>query len=120
MLWQLPRETRSLDELAELSKVLSGQQWDSRGVIVTQDQADLLKAWEKLRAKSAKDFAVSEDDILNWHVREAESCEQEEQWSAAVFHWEALLKAKPDNKNYQDHLTRARDRLKSINNSPGR
>jgi tetratricopeptide (TPR) repeat protein len=39
---------------------------------------------------------LSHDDLLGWHRHEAEACARDEAWSAAAFHWDRLLKARPD------------------------
>jgi WD40 repeat protein len=89
MLWELPNETMRFEELTELAKVLSGQRTDARGAMVLQ--------------------TVSEDEVINWHLREAEASEKAKQWSAAVFHWNYIVELKPDDQMFRDRLNRARD-----------
>jgi len=117
-LWELPIETRSLKDLAQLAKVLSGHQLDLTGAVLPQAPEDLQNAWEILLAQHQRDFIVSQDDVINWHLREAEASEKEEQWSAALFHWNYLNQAEPDNQTYHDRLNRVRDLLNRTNALP--
>jgi WD40 repeat protein len=118
MLWKLPVDKRGIEELNELATVLSGHRPDLRGAVQPQTPEDLQKAWEGLLAKHPGDFSVSLDDIINWDLREAKASEGAKQWSAAVFHWNHLIQAKPDNQIYQNRLNRARDLLNSTNSLP--
>jgi WD40 repeat protein len=111
-LWDLPIETRSLEELAELEKLLSGHQMDLNGAVLPQKPADLQKTWMKLFAHPPKNFTVAPGDIIRWHIREAEACEMAQQWNSAVFHWTQLVQAKPVDKTFQDRLNHALDQLK--------
>jgi WD40 repeat protein len=117
-LWELPSETRSLKELARLAKVLSGHELDLTGAVLPQTPDDLQKTWEGLLPNRPKEFTVSPEDIINWHVREAEGSEKEKQWSAAVFHWNYVVQARPDNQAYLDRLNHARDSLNTTNGFP--
>lgn len=118
MLWELPIETRSLEELAELAKVLSGHRRDLTGAVLPQAPEALQAAWERLRVQHPKDFTVSQDDVINWHLREAEASENSKQWSAAVFHWNSLVQANLGNQIYTNRLNGARARLNATNASP--
>jgi hypothetical protein len=111
MLWELPIETRGVDELAQVVKVLSGYQSDSVGATPAQNPEGVQNAWRILLAQHQKEVLVHQEDIINWHLREAEASEKEKQWSAAVFHWNCLVQAQPDNQTYHDRLNHARDAL---------
>jgi WD40 repeat protein len=108
MVWDLPMKAGSLEDLAELVKLLSGHQLDSTtGTVLPRRPEDLEQTWQKLLAHPPQDFTVSPDDIINWYLREAEASEKAEQWSAAAFHWSYLVKAEPTNQIYLDHRNRA-------------
>ena len=113
--WELPMETRSLQDLAELTKVLSGVQLDLTSATLPQPAEDLQTAWERLVTIHPKELTVSSDDVINWHLREAEASEKEDQWGAAIFHWNKLVEVNSGNQNYEDHLKRARDRQYKAN-----
>jgi WD40 repeat protein len=115
--WELPIETRSIEELAELVEVLSGHEGGFTGVIVPQTPEDLQKTWKRLREQHPRDFTVPQADVINWHVREAEASEKGKQWGAAVFHWDYLIQTMPDNQSYHDHLNHARDHLTVTTNT---
>jgi WD40 repeat protein len=115
MLWDLPIERGSLTNLAELVKLLSGHQLDLTGAVLPQRPEELQKTFEGLTAERPPNFIVSQDDVINWYLREAEASERAEQADAEVFHWQHLVDAKPDDQNYQDHLQRAREQLRRTN-----
>ena len=98
--------------------MLSGVQLDLTGAVLPQPAEDLQTAWERLLAKRPKEFTVSPEDVINWHLREAEASEKQKQWSAAVFHWNYVVQARSDNQMYQDRLNHARDSLNTTNGFP--
>ena len=73
----------------------------------------LRSAWEKLSARHSSEFTVSPDELSAWHQREAEDSEKAGQWSAAVFHWEQLTRAKPEDQTLSGRLAAARQKLES-------
>jgi WD40 repeat protein len=123
MIWGLPIDKRSPEELAELVTVLSGYRAEKSGAITLQTPEELLNAWETFKPGHSSDFTVSAADIVNWHLLEAQNCESEaealkaegkaresaKQWHAAEFHWKRLVRAKPDDRNFQEHLKRSRE-----------
>ena len=113
MLWDLPIETGSLTNLAEYVKLLSGHQLDLiTGAVLPQPPEELQKTFKTLTDENSPDFKVSQDDVINWYLREAKASEAAEQRDAAVFHWQHLVDANPNDQNYQDHLRRAQEQLK--------
>jgi hypothetical protein len=109
MLWELPTETRDIEELALMARVFSGS---------PQTPSDLKEAYQKLRKDHPNDFRVMQEDIISWHRREAEASEKAQQWGAAAFHWNQLIRERPDEQTFLDRLNRARDHLKTANASP--
>ena len=118
MLWELTIDKRSLEELAEMVTALSGYRPDNSGAITLQTPEKLLNTWERLQAEHSINFTVSTDDFIHWHLREALASETAKQWKAAVFHWNHLVQAEPDNQSYQGHLIHARDLLNTTNALP--
>jgi hypothetical protein len=57
-------------------------------------------------------------DIITWHWREAEASEEAEQWSAAAFHWNQLVREQPGDQTFHDRLNRARNHLNTTNTPP--
>jgi len=50
-----------------------------------------------LRAKYPVTFAVRRQEILAWHRAQADECEASKKWGAAVFHFDRLIEAWPDD-----------------------
>ena len=57
-------------------------------------------------------------DIIAWHFHRAEEKERNELWSAAIFHWNELIKLKPDDQTFRERLNRARDQMNRTNAFP--
>ena len=113
MLWELPIQTGSLEDLAERVKLLSGHQLDLTGAVLPLRPEDLQKTWDGFKKQPPKDFIVSSNEIVQWYLREAEASEgaKPKQWGAAAFHWKCLLEIKPDDETFQDRLNHAQDQL---------
>jgi hypothetical protein len=77
MIWELPIDKRNPKELAELVTVLSGYRPDNSGAVTLQTPEELLNAWETLKSEDGGDFTVSAEDVMNWHLLEAQACENE-------------------------------------------
>jgi WD40 repeat protein len=118
MLWKLPVGARSIEELGLLANVLSSHQRDSSGAVLPQTPPGLLESYQTLLKQHRNDLQVSPDDITNWHLREAEASERANQWSAAVFHWNELIKLDPKEQTFQDRLNSAREQLNRTNAAP--
>jgi hypothetical protein len=116
MLWELPIETRSVNELSNISEMLSGnQKYFMEGVMpltLRRTPEILRRTWEFFFVSHPTDVIASSDDVINWYLREAEASERAEQWNAAVFHWGCLTNAEPTNRFYLDRLNRAQDLAK--------
>jgi tetratricopeptide (TPR) repeat protein len=103
--WRLPEaDTRPAAELLLLSEILSGERRDLRSGSLAMTRVELRQAWEKY-ASSAAPLAVTAAEQLDWHDREAASAEAAGQTSAALFHLDRLLAARPDEFTY--HARRA-------------
>jgi WD40 repeat protein len=109
MLWELPIDKRGLEKLVEVVAVLSGYRPDDMGAIALQTPEQLQSTWERLRSGDSKDFTVSPDDVVQWHLLEAEASEAACQWRAAEFHWKQLVQVRPDEKTYQERLRGVRE-----------
>jgi WD40 repeat protein len=118
MLWNLPNEARSSEELGLLANVLSGHQRDFSGAVLPQTSEGLLESYQRLRKLHANDLSASPDEVITWHLREAEASQKAAQWSAAVFHWNELIKLKPHDQAFHDRLERAQDQMNRTNAVP--
>jgi len=98
-LWDLPYEARPVEDLALLARLLNGGQTEltSRDDESFEDTLPVLSAaWQALSLKHPEDRQVSDDDILAWHSRLAEDCEEHRRWFAARFHLGRLLALTPN------------------------
>jgi WD40 repeat protein len=112
-LWDLAPDPRPVDELMLLGQLLSGRKAEQIGGGLPLETGALRSAWEKLSARHSSEFTVSPDELSAWHQREAEDSEKAGQWSAAVFHWEQLTRAKPEDQTLSGRLVAARQKLES-------
>src|SRR5262249_4114647 len=115
MLWVLPNEARSMEELALLANVLSGHQRDYSGAVLPQTPERLQESYQTLRQRHPHDLQVLPTDVITWHLREAKASEVSGQWSAAIFHWNQLLKLKPDEQTFHTHLNHALEQMNRTN-----
>jgi WD40 repeat protein len=118
MIWKLSNEGRTIDELALLASVLSGHQQAYTGSVPPQTPDGLLVAYQRLRKQRPNDFEVSPADVIKWHLREAEASEKADQWTAAVLHWNELIKLDPKEQTFHDRLDHARGQLNRTNAVP--
>jgi WD40 repeat protein len=91
----LPQDVRPLPDLLRLTRLLSCRRIDAGAGSTYLTRDALQTAWRTLRARYPADFSVSREQGLQWHRRQVEACERQQQWSAAVFHYDQLLAALP-------------------------
>jgi WD40 repeat protein/tetratricopeptide (TPR) repeat protein len=99
-------EDRTAAELTQLASILTGRHLDAVGAFTPTESAEMRKAWDGLRAKSPREFAVAPERLLAWHLRGAEECEQEKQWAGVLMHVERLAEMEP--KRWEHRARRAR------------
>jgi hypothetical protein len=94
--------------LALLAEFLSGRRIDADNHPIPVPRSD----WTALSARVAREFpqALAPLDVGAWHRRRAQKLEQEEDWFAAMFHWNRLLAG-----NGSDAIALARHRTASQN-----
>jgi WD40 repeat protein len=109
--WSLPRETRPIEDLIRLSRVLSGDR-TSQTVGLGQNHPESLQdAWLQLRTRYTNQFEVSDQEVAAWHEFEAEESEIHEQWAGAVFHLRYLLEMHHDDSSLALRLATANKKL---------
>jgi hypothetical protein len=111
-LWSLLPDSRSVEDLARLSRLVSKHEIDPTGAAFPLGRDALKALWNDLRFRHPQDFEVSEDDALRWHRREAEASEDAGQWQAALFHWERLMEMRPGEPFFHQRRERARAAVK--------
>src|SRR5439155_19189801 len=79
-IWDLPVETKSVDDLRKLARLLSGDTVTPSGPVESSSSPPLSTIWQQLRTKYPSDFTTSPEDIAAWHEFEAENSELQQQW----------------------------------------
>src|SRR5262249_51753247 len=98
--WELPDETRPVEELRKLAQLLSGQRFGSDGDKpqgLSPCSAQFLTGiWESLRSKYPEGFfRCSPEMLMSWHRQAAHDAENTRQWKLARLHLDALLASDP-------------------------
>src|SRR5206468_1066817 len=96
-LWSLAPDEHPPADLDRLAQLLSGVRIDpSAGPIPLESHA-LQAAWNDLRARYPDTFTRPPARALEWHREEAQECEGQQQWAAAVFHYNLILASRPED-----------------------
>jgi WD40 repeat protein len=99
--WQLAADDRPAEDLVRFAHLLSGRRIDARGIPTPLEPRELRDHWEALRAKYPDEFRVPAEELRAWHRREADVCEQDKAWWAALAHVNFLLAADPTDADLQ-------------------
>jgi hypothetical protein len=97
-LWDLPIDSRPIEDLILLERLLSG------------DKRSTREDWERLCAKYPADFVTSSDEVAAWHESEAVADETYGRWHGAAFHWEQLSAIRKGDSSVSNRLAIARAR----------
>jgi WD40 repeat protein len=68
---ELKPDERTLDDLIQMAKVLSGTRVDASGAAVPLAMSELQEAYEALLRKAPKTFNATPEQVLGWHHRQA-------------------------------------------------
>jgi WD40 repeat protein len=93
--WNLMPDDRPANDLILLAQVFSGHRIDATGGLVPLGAGELHATWQALKSKYVETFTSVTREILDWHRREAEDCEEHAEWTAAIWHLERLIEAVP-------------------------
>src|SRR5262249_47737404 len=96
--WDLAPDERPADDLVLLAELLSGRRIDDSEALTPLPPKALAAAWQALRTRYPTGLGLgtlSHEALLAWHQGQAEQCERDEDWSAAVFHRGRLIDADP-------------------------
>jgi tetratricopeptide (TPR) repeat protein len=93
--WDLPDDAQPLPDLERLAQLLTAHKLDFTGGILPVDQGALRASWQELRRKDPRAFAPATTQVLAWHRREADACEQARRWRLLVSHLDPLVAAAP-------------------------
>ncbi len=89
----LTPESRPVEDLKLLARLLDQHDIDATGGLVSLEVAAYREDWQRFHAKYPDGFSCSPGDVLRWHRRQARECARYQQWQGAVDHLDALIKA---------------------------
>jgi hypothetical protein len=111
--FSIAEEGRSLTEISRIASVLSSVTPASADHMRAQARPDFAKEWAALKKTDPAQFQVTDAEINEWHRMQAESCESQDEWNGAVFHWQILVIRNPADPQLLAHLKAAEERVKS-------
>jgi WD40 repeat protein len=94
--WELGQARRDPADLPRMARVVSCQEMDGvvgRPVAVGVQAED----WAALRDKYPEDFRPDDDQVFQWHDRQASGCIGDRQWAASLPHMDRLVARYPDS-----------------------
>jgi eukaryotic-like serine/threonine-protein kinase len=106
VLWELPEEGRPADDLVVLAQALSGRRFHDSGALLPLKGEE----WQAVRAKVAE-AAPAPFDAMAWHTEEMDACVEARDWSAAVWHLDRLISARPRARNLYLHRASHQEKL---------
>jgi WD40 repeat protein/serine/threonine protein kinase len=84
--WDVSPDERPTADLVLHAQLLHGNRLNKQGALVPLSPQEQRDALETLRAKYPAEFAVTPEQAMAWHRREAEACVKEKNPAAALFH----------------------------------
>ncbi len=84
--WELPRESQSIEDLDLLAQLLLGDPRPAKRVTAAETTRLLASAWNRLTVTHPENFAVGTDQIIAWHQNEAGVARNNEDRFAESFH----------------------------------
>ena len=106
-LWPLPKDTRPVEDLVMLARLLSGRTIDDSGNYAECSARATGDAWPTLRQKHPACFAIAPGQVRAWRERILARAEREEHWFTAAFHLDELVKEQPEDKTLRARRARA-------------
>jgi WD40 repeat protein/tRNA A-37 threonylcarbamoyl transferase component Bud32 len=97
IVWDFQSSNLPAEALAALAQLSAHRRIDATGSTVPLRPAETLVAWQALNTNNRVQFEPPRLSTELWHQRQAEEGERRQQWFAAVFHFDRLLKFKPGN-----------------------
>jgi WD40 repeat protein len=109
IVWELPTTDQFMTDAGSLARLLSADALGSAYEVLSRNASAVL--WQQLRAKYPSAFNVSEMEIQRWHENRIAELELNQNWAAAAFHRNQLLKANPNDSIPTDRLARVKEQL---------
>jgi WD40 repeat protein len=106
--WPLTVDSKPVDDLSALARLLASTHLRSPTHAGSARPETQLELWNRLREKYRDQFQTTTNEVIRWHQHQAQTCEANKQWAAAVFHLEYLIGLEPDDSSLKERLTHAR------------
>jgi WD40 repeat protein len=110
-LWDLSPVNGPVDDLALLSRFVSGDSLRAPSDTSPQQPEEVKAIWDRLRTNFPPAFTVSSNQVVAWHELQAQQSEKGKDWFAAAFHWKQLLNLLPNDSGYAERLQYAERKL---------
>lgn len=110
-IWPLAVNDWPIDDLVNVSGLLSGRTETRFDALGSQGSDSLETAWKRFRNKYPATFVISTEEIEKWHEFQAEDCDIHRQWSAELFHLKQLIKLRPGNQSIMKRIGLANGQL---------
>jgi WD40 repeat protein/tetratricopeptide (TPR) repeat protein len=89
--WDLSADTRSVEQLDQLSAFLGARELDASGALVPIPTTAFRDDWESLHKTHPQAFQVPLSNSISWHLRSAALAESRHNWPGARQHLKWLL-----------------------------
>jgi tetratricopeptide (TPR) repeat protein len=91
--WDIAADTRPVEELRLLARVLSGSRIDETGAYLPLEPDEFRSAWQELHTRGTGTVGCSADEALAWHRERARAAVSQNLPAAALPHLDALIAA---------------------------
>jgi WD40 repeat protein len=94
-IWPLTRDNRPVPDLQAMAHLLSGHTMHSTGGLVPLKPNAIWVTQKRLQAKYPREFLLGTNEVVEWHLRQADSADKLQDWDVASFHIERCLQRQP-------------------------
>jgi eukaryotic-like serine/threonine-protein kinase len=109
--WEMPSDTRSLEQWERIASLLSARRLDANGTLALLDPATLSNLWSTIRSESSGDFSPSLARRYDWNIWRAELCMAAFDPASALPHLNELVTAEPERIRFRSVRARANEAL---------
>jgi WD40 repeat protein/Flp pilus assembly protein TadD len=109
--WELPAIEQPTEDLVKLAQLLSGTRIDDSRGAMPVEPAELGELWQDLSGRYPELFVPPAADVLAWHRHTALACVRGRRWESAVWHFDQLIQAEPEQWLYRARRGLARAEL---------
>jgi WD40 repeat protein/tetratricopeptide (TPR) repeat protein len=94
--WDLTAENRPVEDLERMARLLGCREVVAAGTVPVAPDV-LAQDWDVLRTKYPDDFVPTKGRISEWHIRQANACQAEGEWSSVIVHADRLIEQAPED-----------------------